>query len=77
MRERRMSGSERGRGAIVDWYGGRNHGCGASLNNTREGGGGSPADLAKKRGPTRHPPPARDPALLALTKPGRLRSFAA
>ena len=77
MRERRMSGSERGRGTIVDWNGGRNYCCGASLNNTQEAGGGSPADLAKKRGPTRHPPPARDPALLARTKPSKLRSFAA
>lgn len=68
MRERRMSGSERGRGTIVDWNGSRNSGCGASLNNTQEAGGGSPVALAKKRGPTRHPPPARDPALLALTK---------
>ncbi len=32
------------------------HGCGGSLTNTREAGGGSPAGLAKNSGPTRCPP---------------------
>ena len=67
MRETRTSGSERGRGTIVVWRGSRVLGCGDSLNNTQEAGGGSPADLAKKSGPARQPPPARGPALLAQT----------
>jgi hypothetical protein len=70
MREMRTSGSERGRGTIVVWLGSRVLGCGDSLTNTQEAGGGSPADLAKKSGPARQPPPARGPALLAQTKRG-------
>jgi len=69
MRETRSSGSEKGRGTIVVWLGSRVLGCGDSLINTQEAGGGSPADLAKKSGPGRQPPPARGPALLALTAP--------
>jgi hypothetical protein len=41
MREMRTSGSERGRGTIVAWLGRRVLGCGDSLTNTQEAGGGS------------------------------------
>jgi hypothetical protein len=71
MREMRTSGSERGRGTIVAWLGRRVLGCGDSLTNTQEAGGGSPADLTKKSGSARQPPPARGPALLARTAPAR------
>ena len=68
MRERRKSGSERGRGAIVAQSDGVKGGWGDSLNNTREAGGGSLTDLAKKSGPTRRQLGPRGPALLTLTK---------
>ena len=72
MRERRQSGSERGQG--VNRYGETlvTHGCGGSLTNTREVGGGPPAGLAKNSGPTRLTTDTRDPALLALTAHGRV-----
>ncbi len=60
MRERRMSGSERGQGPIVVGHGGVNSGWGASLTNTRGASGGSPARPAKKRihtTPTAHERP--------------------
>jgi len=53
MRERRTSGSERGQGVNRGGEALVKHGCGGSLTNTREDGGGSPAGLAKNSGPTR------------------------
>jgi hypothetical protein len=47
MRERRLSGSERGQGVNRGGKASATHGCGGSLTNTQEDGGGSPADLAK------------------------------
>lgn len=67
MRERRLSGSERGQGTIVVWRGGVKAGWGASLTNTRGASGGSTARSAKKSGSTRRPPATRGPVLLALT----------
>jgi hypothetical protein len=42
-------------------------GCGGSLTNTREVGGGPPAGLAQHSGPTRVTTDTRAPALLAQT----------
>ncbi len=53
MRERRQSGSERGQGVNRGGAALVTHGCGGSLTNTQESGGGSPAGLAKNSGPTR------------------------
>jgi hypothetical protein len=53
MRERRLSGSERGQGVNRGGEASATLGCGGSLTNTQEAGGGSPAGLAKNRGPTR------------------------
>ena len=53
MRERRTSGSERGRAPIVDGADLVSNGWGDSLTNTQEDGGGLPAGLAKKSEPTR------------------------
>jgi len=71
MRERRKSGSERGRGSIVSGKGVVRDGWGASLTNTRGAGGGSPARPAKNSGSTRTSPATRGPALLALTAPAQ------
>ena len=56
MRERRLSGSEKGQGVNRDGEALVTNGCGGSLTNTREAGGGSPAGLVKNSGPTRWPP---------------------
>jgi hypothetical protein len=61
MRERRTSGSERGRAPIVDEEALVSYWLGDSLNNTQEDGGGFPAGLAKKSEPTRRPQYTRDP----------------
>jgi len=70
MRERRLSGSERGQGVNRDGEPLVIPGCGGSLTNTREAGGGSPAGFAKNSGPTRMTTDTRDPALLALPRQG-------
>jgi len=53
-------------------------GCGGSLTNTQEDGGGSPAGLAKKQWTHAMAPDTRDPALLALTNlsaaPGQMEA---
>ena len=52
MRERRTSGSERGRGTNCGRAGECDNGCGASLTNTQERAGGSLVALAKNSGST-------------------------
>jgi hypothetical protein len=53
MREMRTSGSERGRGVNRGGRAIARTGCGGSLTNTREAGGGFPAGLAKNSEPRR------------------------
>ena len=71
MRERRLSGSERGQGVNRGGKAFAIPGCGGSLTNTQEDGGGSPAGLAKNQRTHAMPTDTRDPALLALTLPGQ------
>ena len=72
MRERRQSGSERGQGVNRGGAAFATLGCGGSLTNTQEDGGGSPAGLAKNQRTHAMTTDTRDPALLALTS-GALR----
>jgi len=67
MRERRQSGSERGQGVNRGGAAFATLGCGGSLTNTQEDGGGSPAGLAKNQRTHAMTTDTRDPALLALT----------
>ena len=67
MRERRPSGSERGQGVNRSGKAFAKPGCGGSLTNTQEDGGGSPAGLAKNQRTHAMTTDTRDPALLALT----------
>ena len=79
MRERRLSGSERGQGVNRVGKASAKLGCGGSLTKTQEDGGGSPAGLAKNQRTHAMTTDTRDPALLALTKrrPNEWTRFAA
>jgi hypothetical protein len=72
MRERRQSGSERGQGVNRGGWAFALRGCGGSLINTQEDGGGSPVGLAKNQRTHATTTGMRDPALLALTSVERI-----